>query len=434
MISHLVKILIFISIIPFLSTAQNNADLLSPSHEASDAVRFEGLVKTKASFLHRYLNAQNYASIHSRTDQEIQNDLNLLKNLPSVANAYFLKDTIEDHVKLIYYIEERKTALPILNFGGIRDNIWFSIGLIENNLRGNGDQLLAFYQNNDRRHSGQVYFKRPRIGNSKWGYSLSLHKWSSLEPLFFPEGRVSYLFDNNGIGVSILRSMTIRKMVELRGTFFKESYLKADNQELQNPPGPNDFQINKYLNDISYIDNGLNYDFFYLKGYEFKTSVQNVYNFLDKSIFNTFQLQTKVFIRPLQKLNLAARVKWAISTNNDSPFAPFVVDSHVNIRGVGNRIDRGTAQAVLNLELRYSIFRRKNMASQFVVFSDSGTWRNPGGDLKQLFEREQFRQFVGVGFRLIYQRVFGATLRVDYGIDVFNKSQRGLVMGLGQYF
>lgn len=139
-------------------------------------------------------------------------------------------------------------------------------------------------------------------------------------------------------------------------------------------------------------------------------------------------------MRPKKRINYAARLKLAISTNNDSPFAPFVADSHVNIRGIGNRIDRGTAQAVLNLEMRWTAFHRKYWSSQFVVFSDFGTWRNPGGRIEDLINQDNFREFVGAGLRINYQKVFGATFRIDYGFDVFNPNERGLVIGLGQYF
>ena len=71
---------------------------------------------------------------------------------------------------------------------------------------------------------------------------------------------------------------------------------------------------------------------------------------------------------------------------------------------------------------------------QAILFTDLGTWRNPGGELSELVSRETYRQFVGGGFRIIYQQVFGATFRVDYGIDIFNPDQRGFVLGLGQYF
>ena len=129
-----------------------------------------------------------------------------------------------------------------------------------------------------------------------------------------------------------------------------------------------------------------------------------------------------------------ARFRFGISTNTNTPFAPFVLDSQVNIRGSGNRIDRGTAAFILNLEYRQTVFDLANFAGQIVAFSDAGTWRNPGGSFKDLLDRDNFRHFVGGGVRLIYKRAFNAIFRLDYGIDLFDFQQRGFVVGLGQYF
>jgi hypothetical protein len=123
-----------------------------------------------------------------------------------------------------------------------------------------------------------------------------------------------------------------------------------------------------------------------------------------------------------------------MATNSDSPFAPFVLDSRVNIRGVGNRVDRGTAQLVLNLEYRQTLFHNEKYAAQLVAFADSGTWRNPGGTFKDLFDENQFRQFMGAGLRWINKKIFKSVIRVDYGIDIWNINQSGVVIGLGQYF
>ena len=120
----------------------------------------------------------------------------------------------------------------------------------------------------------------------------------------------------------------------------------------------------------------------------------------------------------------------------NSPFAPFVLDSQVNIRGSGNRIDRGTAQLILNLEYRHTVWmdRRERFAAQVVGFSDLGTWRNPGGELSDLVASENIRHFVGAGLRVLSLKAYNAALRVDYGVDVRNTKQRGVVLGFGQYF
>lgn len=422
----LTKILFFLFHIVFALQAQK-----AESQKHISKIEFTGIKKTKGDYLKSLLQCKINEPF---TLQLLETDIQTLKNLSSVANAKYKLDTINQNIQLVFTIDERKTILPIINFGGIKGNIWFTLGVIDNNFRGYGDLALAFYQNNNGRHAGQVYFKNPGILNSPWGYSFIINKWASFEPVFFEEGTVDYLYDNNSAGASLLHNFGLHHQVELGGTFFREKYQKAAEQTIDNPPGPANFNINKFLTRLEYKQNFLNYDYFYIKGFETLLNYQNVYNIPEKSWFNSLQFRGKLFLRPVDKLNMAIRLVLAISTNNNSPFAPFVADSHVNIRGIGNKIDRGTAQAVINVEGRYTVFRNKYWSSQLVVFSDLGSWRNPGGQLINIFDSDQFRHFIGGGVRFNYQKIFGATLRVDYGIDIYNPNQRGFVLGFGQYF
>ncbi len=401
------------------------------SNTTIDQLQFEGLKKTQSSYLLYFLQSLPGTAI---TEEKIQADVQMLKNISGIGNANYKIDSTGKKTKLIYEVQEVKTFLPIINFGGIEGNLWFQAGFTDINWRGKGQSLSAYYQNNDRRHSGQIFYKIPWYRAKPWGGSASLTKWSSREPVFFPEGTVNYDYDNNSIALSVIRHFGYRRNLELGGTFFIEKYTKSELQFLDTPPGPATFKQPKYLSKLGYSEDFLNYHLFYLKGYSWRLTMQNVYNTVDENWFNTLQFQGRSFKRFGERGNLAMRLRLAISTNNDTPFAPFVVDSHVNLRGVGNRIDRGTAQVVFNAEYRHTIHNSNRWAGQLVAFSDIGTWRNPGGDFSDLYNSEYFRHFIGGGFRIIYQKVFGAILRVDYGFDVFNKNQNGIVIGLGQYF
>jgi len=417
-------ILLTICLLPILLLGQEKGSRIGN-------IQFEGLNKTKKSFLNNVL--QNQIGDFA-TSEDLKSEIQRLKNIAGISNATATIDTIKKDIHLTYKIDEVRTLLPVLNFGGIKDNLWFQVGFTDNNWMGKGQLMTASYQNNDGFHTGQIFFRDPRVNGSEWGYSASLSKWTSLEPLYFAEGTVSYIYENDGIALSGIKNFGEHNSIEIGGNYFIEKYNKSNNQVLENPPGPDAFSQPKFLSKVEFGQNYLNYDFFYLSGFTWQMTYQNVYNSIDESLFNSIQFKGIKYLRPTKKINLAFRLKLAISSNNDTPFAPFVADSHVNLRGVGNRIDRGTAQAVFNLEYRQTIFSKHNWSSQFVAFSDLGTWRNPGGDLKDLFNTDQFRQFVGGGFRLIYQKVFNAVLRIDYGVDVFNLSQKGVVIGLGQYF
>jgi outer membrane protein assembly factor BamA len=418
-------ILLFLLSYPLLIEAQRR------SEQRIDEIVFKGLKNSEVSYLNQFLQAKPHQIFN---DSIAQSDVQRLKNIAAIGNARYQIDTTGDQTQLVYHIEEVKTLLPIVNFGGIKGNFWFQLGFSDINWRGKGQFLSAAYQNNDGRHSGNVYYKVPRIKTSNWGYSLSLSHWASREPLYFKTATVNYDYDNTSGAFSIIRHFGFHRNLEVGGTLFREKYKKSKIQFIENPPGPEEVIQMKSLSKLTYKEDFLNYHLFYLKGLAWRVTVQNVYNFSDKFWFNSFQFQGRHFTRIGKLGNLAIRLRLGIATNNESPFAPFVADSHVNIRGIGNRIDRGTAQIILNTEYRQSILQLSNWGAQIVVFSDIGSWRTPGGDLSELFDSNLFRQFVGGGFRLIYNKIYGAIFRIDYGIDVFNTNQRGLVIGLGQYF
>ena len=394
-------------------------------------IYFDGLQKTKNTFLSDIIETEIGSSLNVEL---IQTDIQKLKNISGIGYADYSLDTIQNKINLTYKIEEVKTLLPIVKFGGIKNNIWLQVGFVDINWQGKGQTLSAYYQNNDSRHSGQIYYRIPQLKGKPWGFSASLTKWSSREPLYFPEGTVLYDYDNNSLALTAIRRFGYHRNLEFGGTYFIEKYSKSANQSLENTPGPASLTQPKWLTKLEYSEDFLNYNYFYLNGLSWKSNLQNVYNTLDKTWFHSLQFQARQYFQLGEKNNIAIRLRAAISTNNDTPFAPFVADSHVNLRGVGNRIDRGTAQLVLNAEYRRTIYHGNKWAAQAVAFSDLGTWRNPGGELKDILNPDQFRQFLGGGFRLIYQKVYGAVLRVDYGIDIFNPEQRGFVIGLGQYF
>jgi len=394
-------------------------------------IDFQGNEKTKTTYLQSIIKCKVGEVFEVGVLEE---DVQRLKNIAGIGNASGRADTVGQAIRLVFTVEEVKTLLPIIAFGGIKNNVWFQIGVTDINWQGKGQFLSAHYQNNDRRHSGQFNYVVPYFKSTQWGFRTTLSHWESREPLFFPEGTVNYDYNNTSAAFQAIRHFGIHNQLEFGGSFFVENYAQSEFQFLENPPGPTQFRQPKWLGKIEYSQNYINYHSFYLDGFRWLFRWQSVYNTIDENWFNFVFFQAFYFRQIQEKGNWAARFNIGISTNNDSPFAPFVVDSHVNIRGVGNRIERGTAQAVLNIEYRQTLFQTNRFAGQLVVFSDIGTWRNPGGSFEQLIDKEQFRHFVGGGARFIYKKIYGAVLRVDYGFDLYDRYQRGLVLGLGQYF
>lgn len=419
------KLLLLLCILtPLLLTAQENNWTIK-------SIEFEGLKKTNPKYLRQFLKSKEGSAF---TKKGLENDIQQLWNAGTNQDVQVKIDSLSNQqVKLTFQLKEKKTLIPIVNFGGIDDNIWFQLGLTDFNWRGRGHQFLAFYQNNDMRHSGQVFYRIPYL-NRKWGVAFDVLQWRSLEPLFFPEGTVQYNYDNFNVGATAIRNFNFKQRLELGASFFVEKYSKAEIQNIDNPPGPDGLQLPKTASKVEYIHNYINHNRFYLQGWDARGIWQVVYNLEDQTFFNSLILQARKFHRFGKRGNFALRARMGISTNNDTPFAPFVIDSRINLRGSGNRIERGTAQLILNMEYRHTLLDSDNWAIQGVAFSDMGNWRPPGGTLNQFLETDELRQFVGGGFRVIYKRIYNAIFRIDYGIDIYNQDQHGIVLGIGQYF
>lgn len=393
--------------------------------------RFSGNNKTDIDFLRDQFD-QNYNS--TLDIESLHSNVQLIKNIPGIKQAILVLDTIGTIVNITYLVEEMNTLVPIISLGSIRNNTWFRIGTTDYNWLGRGQFLSTIYQNNNGLHSGQVFFKIPKRNNSLWGYTASASSWASQEPLYFSDATVDYTYQNHGLGLSAIRHLNGKTTVEVGNTAFLEVYDKVENQVEENLPGPDRLVQQKLLSKLVFTRDYRDYDYFYRQGGRWHLIYQNVITHNEDFLFNSLQFSGQYYYRLSQKINIATRVKIGISTNIESPFAPFVADSHINIRGIGNRISRGTAEAIINVEYRHTITDNHNWATQFVTFSDLGSWRKPGGDITEIIDSEVVRHFVGIGSRWIYKKLFGATLRIDYSIDLYDSNNHGLVLGLGQYF
>lgn len=388
---------------------------------------FTGKANTKALLF--------YPSPETPLNDQLNTLRQQLVNLPVFSQATWALDTVGGETIVNWTMEESRTVFPLLNFGGIRGNTYYQVGFNDIHFRGRGQQLTAFYQNNDGEHNYYLSLRNTNLRGSRWGYALETRRYAAIEPLYFPDAAVNYRYANLSFGADASYTLQPGNILTLGVSTFQERYRKL-NPEQENLPGPNRVNQQKLLLKASRTHDQLNYFAERSSGVHHQTIAQFVHNFADQTDFLIAWHDFRFFRLLGQRGNLAGRLRTGISSNNDSPFAPFVLDSQVNIRGSGNRIDRGTAQLILNLEYRHTVWRdrRERFAAQLVGFSDLGTWRSPGGELSDLVAEENIRHFLGAGLRLISLKAHNAVLRLDYGLDVRNTQERGFVAGFGQYF
>ncbi|MEM9325775.1 MAG: POTRA domain-containing protein [Bacteroidota bacterium] len=391
-------------------------------------IRFEGLKKTKVDYLAQFVKSKPGIRLDSTL---LEQDRQRLANLEMLANATFEVATSDGKAEVTFMCTEVATLLPLFNFGGVEGNVWFLLGMSEANLRGEGHKFFGFYQYYDRSSVSTSLFL-DRLNRSNWGLLLNFVKWGTTEPLFFDDGTATFDYDNFTYGAGAVYHFSFLSNLELSTAYFTEEYNRVDNAPIEG--APDRAKTRKQLYKVIHRLNKLNYHYYYLKGFSHTLNVEMVSSWDGDPGFQIVFNDFRVFHRTQNRGNIANRVRAGISTNRDNPFAPFVLDSYVNIRGVGNRVDRGTAMFIMNNEYRQTVYDRNWLAAQVVGFSDFGTWRSPGGDFSELVDRDSFEWFVGGGIRLIHKKIFNAIARIDYGVDMKQPRRNGFVIGVGQYF
>ncbi len=405
------------------------ATCFGQNHSIID-LKIRGLKRTKISAIKKLVKAQPGLVLDSVM---LKNDIERLKRLPSVAHAYFQVFSANESEYNVYYtIEENFTLIPFANlFSSSNDDFAFRVGLEEFNFLGRNIELGGFYQF-DVFNSFGLNIKAPFLFSNKFGLGLSYKDLTTQEPVFFAEDDAQYRYNNKGFELSGLYQIDFNNKIELGFSLFVEDYEYISGAT--SPEVPLELNVEKHLIKFIYDLNYVNYHYQYVEGFKGFLNFQ----YVGSSDINLPEFligfsDLSYFHRTGKKGNLAGRLRLGIASNLDTPFAPFSVDNNLNIRGVGNTIDRGTGVIILNSEYRHTVVDANWFILQSNVFVDAGSWRNPGGAFSDFGENQNIRVFSGVGVRFIHKKVFNAIFRIDYGFGL-TENVNGLVFGIGQYF
>ncbi len=395
-----------------------------------DSIEILGTKKMNKNFILKLLDTKPDQILDSLI---VEKDVNGLKKLPGISHVTYTVNPTSNNYSIQFLIEENETIIPVVNFWtSTNRTIAYKLGIYDYNLFGKNITIGGFYQNNGY-DTYALNFRAPQLISSKIGVSIHHQNWKSEEPLYFKNGTANYLYNNVSVELSAIFQLNTKNNFEIGVSKFKEQYDYIDG--ITDSSIPTNLNINKDLYKIVYNYENLTYFYQYIDGFKSQFYGQLV-NSNDPSQANFLIAWNDLFLfkRIGNKGNWANRIRLGLSSNNDSPFAPFSVDNNVNLRGVGIIIDRGTGSIVLNSEYRYTLFDKKWFSLQGNAFVDAGTWRNPGGELSDFIDHKNVRVFSGIGLRFIHKKIFNATFRIDYGHSLKKDGSKGLVFGIGQYF
>ena len=396
-------------------------------------VKVQGNKKLKSSFVKKIAFIKPQTVLDSTLLEE---DIKLLKRLPSIAHAYYqvFPANKPNEYNVFYNIEENFTIIPFANVYTTNDDEFaYRLGLYEYNFLGQNMTLGGFYQK-DIFDSYAINIRAPFLFSRRFGLAVNYQDLTTLEPVFFDGTTADYRYNNESIELLGLFQINFTNRVEAGINYFTEDYQYVSGAT--NPNVPQELRVKKLLYKLIYEYNDLNYYYQYIDGF------RSIFNFQYVVSTNTRQLPDfligwndfQYFKRIGKKGNWANRLRLGLSTNNDTPFAPFAVDNNLNLRGVGNLIDRGTGAIVLNTEFRYTLYEKNWFVLQGNTFIDAGSWQNPGGDFGDFVDSDNLRVYPGVGLRFIHKNIFNAIFRIDYGYGITPDATNGFVFGIGQYF
>lgn len=397
-------------------------------------ITIKGAEKTKVFFIKSLLTTKVGQAVDSTS---LENDIILLKRLPAISHAYYQVFYSHKNLYNVFItVEENFTIIPEVNLWTTTHNVFsYKLGVYDYNFLGRNITFGGFYQYNGF-DTYAINFKAPNLFSNKLGLAINHQNWKSEEPLYFGDEDANYLYNNISFEVLGLYQINVRNEINFGLNLFNEKYQYLSGDIPQRVPMSLD--LNKALIKFVYKYDGLDYYYQYVSG--FKSILYAQYVLTENDLQNEFLIFWNDFFyykRIGDKGNWANRMRFGLSSNENSPFAPFALDNNVNLRGVGILVDRGTGSIVLNSEYRHTIYDKEWLAIQTNVFSDFGSWRNPGGKLNDFVKSENLKIYSGIGLRFISKKIYNATFRIDYGFSLLNQkngSKGGLVFGIGQYF
>ena len=405
--------------------------LLHAQESFISKITIEGNKRTKTSFIKKIVLVKEGSLLDST---QIASDIRRLKLLPGIAHAEFGIETKPDGTSgVTYTIVENFTLIPSLNiYTTNNEEVAYRVGLYEFNALGRNIIFGGFYQQ-DIFESYAINFRAPYLFSNSFGLAVNLQNLTTLEPVFFDNTSSNYKYNNKSIEVLGLYEINFNNQIELGINLFNEDYQYQFGAT--NPDVPLEVNVNKLLLKGVYEYNKLDYFYQYISGFKSQFIFQYVTS--NSAILQDFFIGRNDFLyfkRIRKKGNWANRFQMGFATNDKTPFAPFSVDNNLNIRGVGNTIDRGTATLVLNTEYRHTWIEKNWFVLQSNLFIDTGAWRNPGDEFGDFLNFNQTKFYSGIGLRLIHKKIFNAILRIDYGVGLSSDSAQGIVFGIGQYF
>lgn len=401
-----------------------------------NSISFSGLTITNEDYLRDIISCKEKAMFDEKV---FQDDIFLLRNLNlffEVEGTVATNDSIS--YNLAFHIREANYLYPIVSVSGFKDQLKLQLGANHINFLGRAQSFGVLYQFYDR-HSISVFHTAKRHSNQKTGHELAISKYSTIEPLYFSDAVSgdtvsSFNFDNYSVSAGGHYWLGRYTNVGFGAAYMYEDYFQRDNAfDLYN--GTKRFNFHKHQLRTHLETNRVENLFERQNGWKARVYGEWIHTYsAGAPSFLKLSLSGSYYQLVGKRGNWASSVRFGTSTNAESPFSPFVLDGFLNVRGIGNRVERGTAEIIVNTEYRQTLWMHKIVTLQSAAFADYGALRTAGKSFSTFFDGDQPNLFLGTGLRFNLNVLYKTCIRVDYSINPFDPSVRGFTFGFGQFF
>ena len=361
-----------------------------------DAIRIEGLVRTKPHVVRRELG-------FSEGDVVTKDDFDLavtrLWNTTIFARVHGEVERSGGKNVVVIVVEDRWTLNPLFRFQTGGDTFFFRIGAADNNVLGRFLEVAAQYEYFDGFHGGQALFRDPRLFGRRMGLLVLVDRlvrprWGFSDQRTQLVTELAHLFDRDRVAVGMRVSAFANRFLDpLEGPRF----FPSPTETLLLEPA---FRLGR-IDMVRIRQRGASVEL--RPGVGFTTSdVADTYG--------TMTGEALGFVMLGERWNLAARVRAANVTRVPAHLELYAGGLDL-VRGFPDNYVRTRAFTLANAEVRFTAFDSTWIALVPTVFADAIAARSPQGPTGTALS-------VGGGVRVLVPKFVGTGLRVDFAVPV----------------
>jgi len=387
-----------------------------------DAIRIEGLVRTKPYVVRREL---GFAEGDTITQAQLDLAVTRLWNTTIFAQV---EAHVEGHV-VVVTLEDRFTLNPLFRFASGGSAFYFRLGAADNNILGHFIEAQAQYEYFDGFHGGQVLVRNPRLFNRRLEGTMQLDRLTRPRPGFSDQRTMARL-------EVLALALTDRLRYGLRVDAFADRFLPP----LDPPeafPVPTDsllFQPSLRIGRVDTVrlrQSGASLEV--RPGLGFTSSNDGTSpaspergRNLMAATYGEMSGEALGFVMLGSRWNLAVRARAATMTEVPAHLQLYVGGLDL-LRGYPDNYVRTNVYALYNLEMRYVAFDSTWIALMPVIFTDGAAAREPTGTA-------QVYGSVGAGLRLLIPKFVGTGLRFDLAFPFRDDPSPSPSIGVYQFF